>query len=70
LTGWGLSPRGIEVFLLLFFQKKKRFLSCFEKQGVDAGFRRHDVAGFGGLARPAVFAKSRAVVIAKSGGLR
>jgi hypothetical protein len=39
-----------EVFLLLFFQKKKRLLPSSRRprrQGVDAGFRRHD--GWEGL---------------------
>jgi len=55
LAGVGTNapqPAGPEVFLLLFFQKKKRLLALFRRQkGVDGpvkpghdgwGFRRHD----------------------------
>jgi hypothetical protein len=42
-------PARAKVFLLLFFQKKKRFLSVAGlwpgRQVVDAGFRRHDEWG-------------------------
>jgi hypothetical protein len=53
---WGMwqqldqGPQLAEVFLLLFFQKKKLFLPSDWRlgwQGVDAGFRRHD--GWEGL---------------------